>query len=411
MCSAADDLCPTVNYASARLALASDSVTQQTVSQASLGQVRPRAADRHSRAAPAARLQRAGPAALVGVHPERHQPGRWHADHHQPVRWPPDRRQPAGEQQRAAGAGAGAGLGVGDLGRPALAHPADALGAARPAAPIPVPLVWLNALPEGPAFAAPAIPGRGQPVAGPAAPGAGRAGLPGARRRGHAVLRAARRAAWPRSPRHRTKLLQFRAGRAGQTTLTGVAGHRSHSSATVPGGGLPASIPAAAAPARRAALCVVYASPAAAAADRAGRDRGPAAGGRRRHRQSRPMSARWRSRPGRGRWSGMPPAPAQTAARSATSWWRRAAGTPWRDGGGRHARLQPVAGGPAARGRGGPDPGRAPRSTRPRRPGGAVRRMTIGLRAWPGLFHNSPVTTESCEIRALRTTVRISLAT
>ena len=158
-------LCPVLNYASARLALQSSSVTQQTVSQASL-----------------TKFAR-GP--LIGI------PGL-----PQPLPAPSLLiKQPwsvctqtvvglSGQQARTVLAG-----GIATGGRP-LASGAlltRALGQdwviwngqrmlIRPAmlalfssrTPVPVPTVWLNALPQGPAFAPPPIADKGATVTGPA---------------------------------------------------------------------------------------------------------------------------------------------------------------------------------------------------------------------------------------------------
>ena len=79
-------LCPVVNYASARLALRSSAVTQQTVNQAALAKfARGPLIGIPGPAAAAARGQPAGPAALVGVHADQDRPVR-RADHHRPGR-------------------------------------------------------------------------------------------------------------------------------------------------------------------------------------------------------------------------------------------------------------------------------------------------------------------------------------
>ena len=163
-----DKLCPVLNYASARLALQSPSVTQQTVSQASL-----------------TKFAR-GP--LIGI------PGL-----PQPL---PEAsllvRQPwsvctqsgvglSGQQTRTALAG-GIAAGGRPLGGQALLtralgqdwvvwdgermpiQPGTLAELFSSRTPVPVPTVWLNVLPQGPSFAPPAIAGKGATVTGPAGP-------------------------------------------------------------------------------------------------------------------------------------------------------------------------------------------------------------------------------------------------
>ena len=198
-------LCPVLNYASARLALQSPSVTQQTVSQAAL-----------------TKFAR-GP--LIGI------PGL-----PQPL---PEAgllvRQPwsvctqsavglSGQQTRTALAGgistggqplAGRALLTRALGQDWViwhgqrdADPAGHCSRRCPASrtPVTVPAVWLDALPQGPAFAPPAIPDQGatgdRPGRCPVQVGQVYdvslvAGSP------LAVLRDAQRPAWPGSPRRR----------------------------------------------------------------------------------------------------------------------------------------------------------------------------------------------------------------
>ena len=256
-----NDLCPTVNYASARLALASDSVTQQTVSQASLDQF-PR-----------------GP--LIGIPGLPPLPGSSDL-----VRQPwsvctQSGISPGAGQQTTTSLSAGLPTGGSPLGsssellvqaqgpgsewviwdgqRLPIQH--DALDALTSQSPTPVPLAWLNALPEGPAFAAPAIPDRGQPVADGPASSPAQVGqtyqVPVAGGTQYYVLLQSGLATITQT---QDKLLQFLPDEPAQTTLTGSEVTAHTSSSTVPDDGLPDSIPAAAAPATTAALCVVYTS-------------------------------------------------------------------------------------------------------------------------------------------------------
>jgi type VII secretion protein EccB len=251
-------ICPVANYASARLALQSSTVTQQTVNQASLAGF-PR-----------------GP--LIGI------PGL-----PQPL---PDAslliRQPwsvctqtkvglAGTQTATTLAGGiqtgGSPLRGGALlvsqapgqdwviwDAQRLAIRPDMLSALSTSQqPIPVPPVWLDALPQGPDFAPPAIPRQGTAVTGPDGHRA-RVGqvyqVTAAGRTQYYVLLASGLAQISQT---QETLLTFAPGAAPAVTLTPsqVTEHRSASA--VAGSGLPATIPAIAAPGPSAALCVVYA--------------------------------------------------------------------------------------------------------------------------------------------------------
>jgi len=252
-------VCPVVNYASARLALRSQAVTQQTVSQAALSKF--------------AR----GP--LIGI------PGL-----PQPL---PEAsllvRQPwsvctrtavglAGQQTTTTLAG-GIQTGGTPLGGRALL--ATALGqdwvvwdaqrmliqrdllSALPASPQPVsvPSVWLAALPQGPNFAPPPVPDQGALVPGPT-------GVPVHVGQTYQATLAGithyyvmlRDGLAPISQAQVTLLASM--PDAPKTVLLAnsqVTGHTSAS--TVPAGGLPATMPAFATPSSSAPWCVVYAGP------------------------------------------------------------------------------------------------------------------------------------------------------
>ena len=160
-------LCPAANYASARLALAGQGVQQHDVSQASLAQV-PR-----------------GP--LIGIPGLPPLP-----DSRALVRQPwslcayqlsqtgsqPEITTLVGGQQvggRPVGNGillvqaAGQDWAILD-GQRMLMQPFEPGALNTTQQPVPVPVAWLNALPEGPQFAPPYIPGAGQLVTGPAGP-------------------------------------------------------------------------------------------------------------------------------------------------------------------------------------------------------------------------------------------------
>ncbi|MBV9207157.1 MAG: type VII secretion protein EccB [Actinobacteria bacterium] len=253
------ELCPVVNYASARLALGSTSPDQQAVSQQAL-----------------AKFAR-GP--LIGI------PGL-----PQPLPAPGLLvRQPwsvctahttapvAGARTLTALAGGlpagGQPLGTGALVaralgqdwviwngqrmaiRPALLPALHATGSV-----LRVPSVWLNALPQGPAFAPPPIPDRGATVTGPA-------GTPAQVGQVFQVTAVAGPQYYvllqgglaPISPMQ-AQLMDFEPRAPAPATLSPsqVSGHVS--AVRVPDGGLPGSIPAVTVPPPSVPLCVVYSS-------------------------------------------------------------------------------------------------------------------------------------------------------
>jgi type VII secretion protein EccB len=254
-----DKLCPVLNYASARLALQSPSVTQQAVSQASL-----------------TKFAR-GP--LIGI------PGL-----PQPL---PEAsllvRQPwsvcsqsgvglAGQQTRTALAG-GVATGGQPLGGQALLtralgqdwvvwdgermpiQPGTLAELFSSRTPVPVPTVWLNVLPQGPAFAPPAIAGQGTMVTGPAGPvQVGQvydvrlvAGSP----LQYYVMLAGGLA---RITKTQAELLdsELHAPPPAKLNPSQISGHMS--AARISAGGLPESVPAIAGTSPSAPLCVVYAT-------------------------------------------------------------------------------------------------------------------------------------------------------
>jgi type VII secretion protein EccB len=129
--------------------------------------------------------------------------------------------------------------------------------------PTTVPTVWLDALPQGPAFAPPTIPGQGEPVTGPA-------GIPARVGQVYQVAVAGGtqyyvllRSGLARISQSQDKLLEFEPGapnKGNQLTLSPSQVTTHSSASAVPGGGLPPSIPAAAAPGSSAPWCVVYAA-------------------------------------------------------------------------------------------------------------------------------------------------------
>lgn len=121
-----------------------------------------------------------------------------------------------------------------------------------------VPSVWLNALPQGPAFAAPVIVGKGTPAAGPTG-GSVQVGQvyqvssPGGTQY-DVMLRGGLAAISPMQ----AALLESEPGAPPKATLTlgQVANHQS--AVQVPRGGLPTSVPSVVTPAASAPLCMVY---------------------------------------------------------------------------------------------------------------------------------------------------------
>ncbi len=254
------ELCPVVNYASARLALDSTSLNQQTVSQSAL-----------------ATFARGPLIGIPGLPQPLPDPGLL-------VRQPwsvcTARRSTLVSRAHTVTALAG-GIGVDgrSLGTGALVV-RDAAGqdwviwngqrmvieqSALPAlravqSVVPVPSVWLNALPEGPAFAPPAIPHQGATVTGPAGTPVkvGQVfGVPAVSGTQYYVMLADGLAPITSM---QAQLIDFEAGEPARVTLSPslISGHLS--AATVPGGGLPASIPQVQAPSPAVPICVVYAA-------------------------------------------------------------------------------------------------------------------------------------------------------
>lgn len=252
------ELCPVVNYASARLALNSASLNQQTVSQSAL-----------------AKFAR-GP--LIGI------PGL-----PQPL---PDSglliRQPwsvctaqtttpvAGTRTVTALAGgipvSGQPLGNGALVARALGQDWVIWNGQRMAikpgllpallrvgqSVVRVPWVWLNALPQGPAFAPPAIPGRGETVKGPAGAPVRVGQVFGVAAVAGTQYYVMLQGGLAPITQMQAQLIGFEPGAPARATLSPpqVNGHLS--AVRVRGGGLPSSVPAVIAPTPAVPLCVVY---------------------------------------------------------------------------------------------------------------------------------------------------------
>jgi type VII secretion protein EccB len=249
-------LCPVVNYASARLALGNSSLNQQTVDQSAL-----------------TKFARGPEIGIPGL----------------PVPLPASSllvRQPwsvctqtttnaFGTQVTTALVG-GTGVGGRPLGAGALVVSAQnqdwviwngqrmaiqpaLLNALSSPQPIPVRSVWLDALPQGQAFAPPSITGRGTAVSGPA--GVVRVGqVYQVAVAGGTQYYVMLQDGLARISQAQFRLLEFQPF-ADPASLSPpqVPGHVSPSSPSLPANGLPASIPSVVTPAPSAALCMVYA--------------------------------------------------------------------------------------------------------------------------------------------------------
>jgi type VII secretion protein EccB len=249
-------LCPVVNYASARLALGNSPLNQQTVDQSALTKF-PRGPEIGIPGLP----QPLPASSLLARQP-------WSVCTQTTT-------SPFGTQVKTALVG-GTSVGGRPLGNSALLVTAEnqdwviwhgqrmavqrdgivALGARQP--PVPVRLVWLNAIPQGRAFAAPTIAGADATVTGPTGTPVrvGQVYLVNATS-GALFYVMLRSGLAPISPMQ-ASLLVSEPGASPRTTLaqSQVSGHLS--SASVPGGGLPASVPSVVTPAAHASLCMVY---------------------------------------------------------------------------------------------------------------------------------------------------------
>jgi type VII secretion protein EccB len=251
-CQNGRELCPAVNYASARLALQSLPVNQVTVSQSALAKY-PRGPE----------IGIPGLPPLPGSSLLVRQP--WSVCTQTSV---------VGLQTTTTLVG-GARTGGSPLGSsalPAVAQGQDwlILGAQRMAVqpavlrdltstqPVTVPSAWLDALPQGPAFAAPVITGLGGTVTGPAGTPVRvgqvyKVSVAGATQ--YYVMLSTGLATISQT---QARLLEFEPGAPTPASLTPsqVNGHQSAS--LVPGGGLPSTVPAFASASQSAPLCVVY---------------------------------------------------------------------------------------------------------------------------------------------------------
>jgi type VII secretion protein EccB len=253
-------LCPVVNYASARLALQSTSLNQQTVNQAAL-----------------AKFARGPLIGIAGLPQPLPEPGLlirqpWSVCTAQTTTPVSGTRTVTilaggirtGGQPMGTGALVAQALGQDWViwnGQRMAIQPVfiQALHTAQTPVPVPVPSVWLNALPQGPAFAPPAIAGRGALITGPAG-GSARVGQVYAVSAAGSTVYYVLVQGGGLAPVTQTqaRLLETEPSAPPQRTLSASAASSRLSKTTVPGGGLPSSIPAATAPAPTVPLCVVY---------------------------------------------------------------------------------------------------------------------------------------------------------
>jgi type VII secretion protein EccB len=252
------ELCPAVNYASARLALNSTSLNQQTVSQSAL-----------------AKFAR-GP--LIGI-PGLPEPL---PDSDLLIRQPwsvctVQTTTPVAGQQTVTALAVGIPVSGQPLGSGALV--ARALGqdwviwngqrmAIEPGllpallrvgqSVVGVPWVWLNALPQGPPFAPPVISHRGATVTGPGGTPVGVGQVFQVTAVAGTQYYVMLEGGLAPITQTQAQLLGFEPGAPARATLSPpeVIGHLS--AVRVPGGGLPSSVPVVTAPAPTIPLCVVY---------------------------------------------------------------------------------------------------------------------------------------------------------
>jgi type VII secretion protein EccB len=250
-------LCPVLNYASARLALQSSSVDQQTVSQASL-----------------TKFARGPLIGIPGLPQPLPDPGLllrqpWSVCLQTVIGLSGDRTSTTlvggigtGGHSLAGGALLAQALGQDWViwdGQRMPVQPSRLQALFAPRQPVAVPPVWLDALPQGPAFAPPAIAGQGTPVTGPG--GTVLVGqvyevtVVGGRPPQYYVML---RSGLARISETQAALLDFEpsAPKPSMLNPSQVSGHLS--AATVPDGGLPSVVPAVVRASSSAPLCVVY---------------------------------------------------------------------------------------------------------------------------------------------------------
>jgi type VII secretion protein EccB len=248
-------LCPMLNYASARLFLQTASVTQDTVSQGALSQF-----------ARGPMLGIAGLPPLPGAGLLVKQP--WSVCTETQI-------TPSVGQQAITSVAAGISAGGSSLNSDALlvqaqgqdwvvwdgqrmAIQADMLTALQTSqTPMQVPPVWLDALPQGQAFAAPTIPDKGALVTGPTnvPTPVGQVFKVTGSTQFYVMLASGRLA--PVTPMQ-AALLYFAPGAHGPITLNPSQVTDDRSTSTVPAGALPSAIPTVVAASSSVPLCVVY---------------------------------------------------------------------------------------------------------------------------------------------------------
>lgn len=252
-CKNGKDLCPVVNYASARLALQSLPADQVTVNQAAL-----------------AKFPRGPEIGIPGLPPLPEpsllvkQP--WSVCTQTSVVGVQTVTLSGGIQTGGTALGSGGALLAQVQGQDWVIWNAQrfpvqprVLGDLTSTPPAAVAPAWLDALPQGPAFAAPPIAGRGKTVTGPTGALVTVGQVYKVSTAGGTEYYVMLSNGLARISQTQASLLGFEPGAPPLATLgaSQVTGHVSASA--VPGGGLPGSVPAFSAPSTSAPLCVVYA--------------------------------------------------------------------------------------------------------------------------------------------------------
>jgi type VII secretion protein EccB len=254
-CNNLKDLCPAVNYASARLALQSLPVTQVTVSQAALAKF-PRGPEIGIPGLPPL-----PDSSLLVTRP-------WSVCTQTSLRGLQTTVLAVGLQTGGTPLGSGGALLARAQGqdwviwdaRRMLIQP-NLLGALTSTQPAVVPSVWLDALTQGPDFKAPAIAGRGATVTGPTGARVRVGQVYGVANAGGTQDYVMLRDGLAQISQTQAKLLDFEPDSPRLASLNASLVTDHHSRYVVAGGGLPASVSAAffAAPSSSVPLCVVYA--------------------------------------------------------------------------------------------------------------------------------------------------------
>jgi type VII secretion protein EccB len=256
-CKNLEDLCPVVNYASALLALQSQPVDQVTVSQAALAKF-PRG--------PEIGIPGLPPLPAASLLTE--QP--WSVCTQTSVTGVPTTTLADGIQTGGTAVGSGSALLALAQGQDWVIWNAQRMpiqpnvqAHLTSTQPTVVPSAWLEALPQGPAFQAPTIAGRGRTVTGPTGAPVTVGQVYKVSVAGGIQYYVMLRNGLATISQTQANLLEFEPGAPPQATLPApqVTNHVAPPGTVVPGGGLPANVSAAffTAPSPATPLCVVYA--------------------------------------------------------------------------------------------------------------------------------------------------------